>query len=140
MSRHDTDVVGFFFGVCFLVCAGLAIGVRTGNLGFASDGPDGAWIAGALLAVVGLIGVVGTLSGLRRRGTTGEPAAVTPSDLFAGSATATRPAPSTAPQPSGPEPEEFDATAPDAGGPGSAGRDLDADQTQVLDPPDPVQE
>jgi hypothetical protein len=66
VSRHRTDVVAFVFATCFLVCAGLAIGVRTGNLGLGTSAPDGAWIAGTVLAVAGVIGVVGTLSSLRR--------------------------------------------------------------------------
>lgn len=66
MSRHRTDVVAFVFATCFLVCAGLAIGVRTGNLGLGTSAPDGAWIAGTILAVAGVIGAVGTLSSLRR--------------------------------------------------------------------------
>jgi hypothetical protein len=136
VSRHDTDVVGFFFGVCFLVCAGLAIGVRTGNLGFASDGPDGAWIAGALLAVVGLIGVVGTLSGLRRRSAAAE----------AGTATAAphrdpaAPPPSVAGSAEPPVRDDRQVGNERDEEPASGAGDLDADQTQVLDPPDPVEQ
>ncbi len=65
MWRHRTDVVAFVFSTFFLVCAGLAIGVRTGDLGLGASAPDGAWIAGTVLAVAGAIGVVGTLSSRR---------------------------------------------------------------------------
>ncbi len=73
MSRHDADLVAFFFGICFLVSAGLAITVRTGDLGFGNAGANGAWIAGVLLAAVGTIGVVGSISS-RRRGSPPDPA------------------------------------------------------------------
>ena len=79
MSRHRTDVIAFVFAICFLVGAGLAIGVRTGNLGLRASAPDGAWIAGTVLAVAGVVGVVGTLSSLRRA-RTDETAAVSPTD------------------------------------------------------------
>lgn len=77
MLRHRTDVVAFVFATCFLVCAGLAIGVRTGNLGLGSSTPDGAWIAGSVLAIAGVVGVVGTLSSLRRNAATTD---LTPTD------------------------------------------------------------
>ena len=62
VASYRTDVVVFVFVTFFLVCAGLAIGVRTGDLGLGASAPDGAWIAGTVLAVAGAIGVVGTLS------------------------------------------------------------------------------
>lgn len=72
MWRHRTDVVAFVFAIFFLVCAGLAIGVRTGNLGLGASTPDGAWLAGTVLAVAGVIGVIGTLANLRRPSTASE--------------------------------------------------------------------
>jgi hypothetical protein len=65
-------VVAFVFAIFFLVCAGLAIGVRTGNLGLGASAPDGAWVAGTVLAVAGVIGVIGTLANLRRPSTASE--------------------------------------------------------------------
>lgn len=67
LAAHDTDVVGLVFGLFFLVCAALAVAIRTGGLGFGAERPDGAWISGALLAAVGVIGILGTLATLRRR-------------------------------------------------------------------------
>lgn len=74
MSRHRTDLVAFVFATSFLVCAGLAVGVRTGNLGLGASSPNGAWIAGAVLALAGAIGVVGTLSNVRRNASPAAPA------------------------------------------------------------------
>ena len=66
MSSHEIDLVGFVGGVFLLICAAGAIGIRTGSLGL-GDAPSGAWIAGGLLLLVGLMGLVGSLASTRRR-------------------------------------------------------------------------
>ena len=38
LAGHDTDSVGFFFGTLFLVCAAVAIALRTVPLGDSTDG------------------------------------------------------------------------------------------------------
>lgn len=136
LAAHDTDVVGLLFGLTFLVCAALAVAVRTGSLGFGSEQPTGGWIAGAMLAVVGLVGVVGTLATLRRR---------------AGAASAEPTSTPLAPpisSPSWSDPVEDqpvedlpvdDPAVEDLPG-GSGGRDVEADETEVLDPPPVVEE
>ena len=67
MSRHDTDIVGFFFGVLFLICAGIAISIRTSGFGLIDDRPNGMWLLGTLFAVAGVAGLVGTVASLQRR-------------------------------------------------------------------------
>ena len=67
MSRHDTDIVGFFFGVLFLICAGIAISVRTSGFGLLDDRPSGTWLLGTLFAVAGVAGLIGTIASLQRR-------------------------------------------------------------------------
>lgn len=117
LAAHDTDVVGLVFGLFFLVCAALAVAIRTGGLGFGADRPDGAWISGALLAAVGVIGIVGTLATLRRRA--------------AARSTAT----SVQPPPSRPT-EQVWGSEPITWSDGPSGSaEIEADETEVLDPP-----
>ena len=69
MSSHDLDLVGFVAGTFLLICAAGAIGLRTGSLGL-GDAPEGAWLVGALLLTVGLVGLLGSLWSTRRSAAT----------------------------------------------------------------------
>lgn len=66
MSNHETDVVGFFFGVLFLVCAAAAIALRTVPFGDAAGG-DVAVAAAVVLLVAGVLGIGGSLRNRHRR-------------------------------------------------------------------------
>ena len=69
MSNHETDVVGFFFGVVFLVSAAAAIALRTVPLGESADGSL-AVAAAIVLLVTGAFGIGGSLRNRHRRART----------------------------------------------------------------------
>ena len=71
MSNHETDVVGFFFGVLFLVCAAAAIALRTVPFGESAGGGI-AVAAAAVLVIAGVLGIGGSLRNHHRRGTSAE--------------------------------------------------------------------
>lgn len=66
MSNHETDVVGFFFGVMFLVCAATAIALRTVPFG-ESAGGGVAVAAAVVLLIAGVVGIGGSLRNRHRR-------------------------------------------------------------------------
>ena len=66
LSSHETDSVGFFFGVLFLVCAAVAIALRTVPLGESAD--EGVAVAAAaVLLLAGVVGIAGSLRNHHRR-------------------------------------------------------------------------
>jgi hypothetical protein len=66
MQRHRTDVVAFLFGTTFLAAAAMAFAVQARYLG-GEDPRRGAWAAGTILVLAGVIAVVGTVVGGLRR-------------------------------------------------------------------------
>ena len=85
LSNHETDSVGFFFGVLFLVCAAAAIALRTVPLGESAD--EGVAVAAAaVLLVAGVVGIGGSLRNHHRRARRAcadSPAAAVTSDVAA---------------------------------------------------------
>ncbi len=69
--------MAFFFGVLFLVCAAVAIALRTVPLGESAD--DGVAVAAAaVLVIAGVIGIAGSLRNHHRRSVAGASAGGAP--------------------------------------------------------------
>jgi hypothetical protein len=63
MKRHSTDLVSVVFGFIFLMIAGWWVFGRSVHVSVSHGG----WVLAGALIVVGLLGVVGSLRGDRRR-------------------------------------------------------------------------
>jgi hypothetical protein len=62
MKMHDTDGLSLAFGLVFLGIAGLWVASRLVTLGLAGIG----WLAAGALVVVGLAGIIHTVTANRR--------------------------------------------------------------------------